>query len=86
MIDVLSSYNKYQDAKPALLYNLGMFCSYCEEAYHQQRDLHVEHVQPKGYEENGIKIYAHIEKKWVNFLYHVQHVMALTIKVRKMLF
>lgn len=68
MIDVLSSYNKYQDAKPALVYNLGMFCSCCEEAYHQQRDLHVEHVQPKGYEENGIKIYAHIEKEWSNFL------------------
>lgn len=67
-IDVLDSYDNYRDAKPALAYNLGMFCSYCEDAYHQLRDLHVEHVQPKGYEENGIKIYAHLEKDWSNFL------------------
>lgn len=67
-IDVLSSYNDYHDAKPALVYNLGMFCSYCEDAYHQPRDLHVEHVQPKNYKANGIKIYAHLEKEWSNFL------------------
>ncbi len=63
-----NTYNHYQDAKPALVYNLGKFCSYCEDAYHQERDLHVEHVQPKGYEENGVKIYAHLEKEWSNFL------------------
>ncbi len=67
-IDVLNSYDDYREAKPALVHNLGLFCSYCEEAYHQRRDLHVEHVQPKGYEENGIKIYAHLEKEWSNFL------------------
>lgn len=43
-IEILSQYNNYHNAKPALVYNLGLFCSYCEEAYHQQRDLHVEHV------------------------------------------
>lgn len=68
LIDVLKSYEDYRDAKPALACNLGMFCSYCEDAYHQLRDLHVEHVQPKGYEEDGRKIYAHLEKEWSNFL------------------
>ena len=67
-IDVLSHYNDYHDAKPALVHNLGVFCSYCEDAYHQPRDLQVEHVQPKGYEKNGIKIYAHLAKEWSNFL------------------
>ena len=67
-IDVRNFYKDYHDAKPALVYNLGLFCSYCEEAYHQARDLHVEHVQPKGYEENGVKIYARLEKEWSNFL------------------
>ena len=62
------TYNRYQDAKPALVHNLGMLCSYCEDAYHQESDLHVEHVQPKGYEVNGVKIYAHLEKEWSNFL------------------
>ena len=67
-IDVRDSYDDYRDAKPALVYNLGLFCSYCEDAYDQARDLHVEHVQPKGYEENGVKIYEHLEKEWSNFL------------------
>lgn len=67
-ITVLSRYNDYHDAKPSLVNNLGAFCSYCEEAYHQPRDLHVEHVQPKGYIENGVKLYAHLEKEWSNFL------------------
>lgn len=56
-----SVYNTYQDAKPALIFNLGQFCSYCEEAYHQPRDLHVEHVQPKT-------LYPDLETKWDNFL------------------
>jgi len=67
-IEVHSHYNDFHDAKPALVHNIGMFCSYCEEAYHQARDLHVEHVQPKGYEEHGYKIYAHLENEWSNFL------------------
>lgn len=65
---VQKSYNNYHEAKPALVANLGMFCSYCEESYHQQRDLHVEHIQPKKYEENHVKIYAHLETMWSNFL------------------
>lgn len=68
-IQVHKTYDDYHEAKPALVANLGMFCSYCEEAYHQQRDLHVEHIQPKGYTtEDGIKIYAHLETEWSNFL------------------
>lgn len=67
-IKILSQYNNYHNAKPALVSNLGSFCSYCEEAYHQERDLHVEHVQPKGYKYNGVKIYAHLETEWSNFL------------------
>ena len=60
---VLATYNPYKDAKPALVANLGRFCSYCEEAYHYDRDLHVEHVQPKG-----LAQYAHLEFDWTNFL------------------
>lgn len=67
-IEVRGHYDNYHDAKPALVYNLGLFCSYCEDGYHQARDLHVEHVQPKGYIENGVKIYAHLEYEWSNFL------------------
>ena len=52
---VAATYNPYQDAKAALVVNLGRFCSYCEEAYHYDRDLHVEHVQPKG-----LPQYAHL--------------------------
>lgn len=61
-------YPDYHNAKPDLIYNLGLFCSYCECAYQQGRDLHVEHVQPKGYVENGVKIYEHLENEWSNFL------------------
>lgn len=60
---VAATYNPYQDAKAALVANLGRFCSYCEEAYHYDRDLHVEHVQPKG-----LPQYAHLETQWTNFL------------------
>lgn len=67
-LTIHEKYDPYQDAKPALVKNLGVFCSYCEDAYHQERDLQVEHVQPKGYEENGVKIYANLEKEWSNFL------------------
>ena len=68
LLCVQSHYDNYRDAKPALVYNLGCFCSYCEESYHQKRDLDVEHIQPKNYKENGLKIYAHLETEWSNFL------------------
>lgn len=68
MLTIEKTYNPYQDAKPALVRTLGAFCSYCEDAYHQERDLHVEHVQPKNYEEHGVKIYAQLETEWSNFL------------------
>ena len=60
---VVGTYSPYQNAKPALVANLGRFCSYCEEAYHYDRDLHVEHIQPKG-----LPKYAHLETAWTNFL------------------
>lgn len=60
-IEVFSHYDDYRDAKAALVYNLGIFCSYCEDAYHQPRDLHVEHVQPKS-------LYSALETQWSNFL------------------
>lgn len=56
-------YNPYQSAKPVLIANIGKYCSYCEDAYHQDRDLHVEHVQPKG-----LPKYAHLRYAWDNFL------------------
>ena len=65
---VLKCYNDYRDAKPALEFNLGSFCSYCEDSYHQVRDLHVEHIQPKNLVLNGIKIYKTLETEWSNFL------------------
>lgn len=60
---VQADYNPYQDAKSALIANLGCICSYCEDAYHQPRDLQVEHVQPKG-----LLQYASLKTKWENFL------------------
>ena len=56
-------YNPYKSAKAVLIINIGRFCSYCEDAYHQDRDLHVEHVQPKG-----LSQYADLEFVWTNFL------------------
>ena len=50
VIEIKGSYPNYRDAKPALVFNLGSYCSYCEESYHQERDLHVEHIQPKSIE------------------------------------
>lgn len=66
---IREEYPNYRDAKPHLCRNLGTMCSYCEKAYTDGRDLHVEHVQPKGYkdaEENAL--YAHLETAWSNFL------------------
>ncbi len=63
-----SDYSPYKCAKLALIANLGMYCSYCEDAYHQERDLHVEHIQPKNIVVKSQKPYAHLETKWSNFL------------------
>lgn len=60
-IEIKSSYSRYQEAKSALIFNLGQICSYCEQAYHQDRDLAVEHVQPKSK-------YDSLKAQWSNFL------------------
>lgn len=58
---VQEQYGKYQDAKPALIANLGPYCSYCETRLPYTDTLHVEHVMPK-------KHYPALEKCWDNFL------------------
>lgn len=60
-LTIHEKYDPYQGAKPDLVKNLGEFCSYCEDAYHQERDLHVEHVQPKS-------LNSALENLWSNFL------------------
>ena len=66
---VKADYPNYRDAKPVLCENLGTVCSYCEKAYAEARDLHVEHIQPKGYKDaEGRLPYAHLETRWDNFL------------------
>lgn len=60
---VSKTYSPYQRAKKPLLENLGDYCSYCEVHNSNQRDLHVEHVQPKGLQQ-----YADLETEWSNFL------------------
>lgn len=42
------NYPNYKDAKHPLCMNLGTICSYCEKAYDDERDLQVEHIQPKN--------------------------------------
>lgn len=62
-------YNPYQDAKPYLCANLDYMCSYCEKTFKDERDLHVEHIQPKRYiDSTGKAIYANLISKWSNFL------------------
>lgn len=58
---VQDEYHPYQNAKPVLIKNLGRVCSYCENAYSLDRDLHVEHVLPKSKHED-------IMYRWDNFL------------------
>ena len=59
----------YHDAKPILCNNFGRCCSYCETAYNEERDLAVEHIQPKRYKAAaGRYVYAHLENEWSNFL------------------
>lgn len=65
---VEANYPKYREAKPSLVENLGPFCSYCENAYSYSRDLDVEHIQPKNFKKDGVKVYAHLETAWSNFL------------------
>lgn len=60
---VSETYDPYQSAKKTLMVNLGEYCSYCEVHNPNQRDLHVEHVQPKG-----LRQYADLQTKWSNFL------------------
>lgn len=63
------NYPNYKDAKHPLYMNLGTICSYCEKAYDDERDLQVEHIQPKKYKDaDGNYIYAHLETAWSNFL------------------
>lgn len=68
VFEVKERYDTYSDAKPVLESNIGAFCSYCEDAYHQRRDLDVEHIKPKNFKRNGIKPYAHMEHEWYNYL------------------
>lgn len=60
---VTEDYNPYQSAKPILIANMGNYCSYCECGYFYDRDLAVEHVQPKSIEQ-----YKSLQTKWTNFL------------------
>jgi hypothetical protein len=60
-------YSPYGTAKEDLITNLGPYCSFCgERGYFSALD--VEHVQPKNYVEGGVKVYAHLEEDWNNFL------------------
>ena len=68
ILEIYDDYPNYKDSKNALVYNLDMYCSYCECAFHYISDLHVEHVQPINYIENGVKPYKQLETKWSNFL------------------
>ena len=68
-LTVNASYNNYRMAKGPLVMNLGHVCSYCEKAYEEERDLQVEHIQPKGYKDAaGNLIYEHLKTEWSNFL------------------
>lgn len=60
---IQETYSKYRAAKPYLISNLGLYCSYCENAYRHSRDLHIEHVLPKS---NPLS--AHLSTSWDNFL------------------
>lgn len=60
---IVVDYIPYQTAKPALIANLGSYCSYCEVAIPVERDIAVEHIQPKG-----LPKYSTLETRWSNFL------------------
>ena len=65
---VQEDYNPYGNARPVLLANLGHYCSYCEEVFHNGTNLQTEHVQPKGFEKDCVKPYQDLSTKWDNFL------------------
>lgn len=60
---IQTDYDPYKNAKSVLVANIGTYCSYCEDAVHQERMLQVEHVQPKGLPKNAL-----LKTKWSNFL------------------
>ena len=60
---ISDTYTDYTDAKAILVANLDCSCSYCENAYNLERDLQVEHIQPKG-----LSRYTPLKTKWSNFL------------------
>ena len=60
---IKDKYIPYSTAKPILVANFGRFCSYCEDAFHQNRDLEVEHIHPKCKQK-----YKNQENDWENFL------------------
>ena len=68
-LKIEEDYHPYRKAKRDLCKNLGLFCSYCEKGYQDERDLAVEHVQPRKYkDEAGNMPYECLEAKWSNFL------------------
>ena len=60
-------YSPYGSAKDDLMENIGPYCSFCGRKGYASA-LDVEHIQPKKYKENGVYIYAHLAKRWDNFL------------------
>lgn len=64
-VQIKASYDDYGDAKPALVANLGSYCSYCER-FIRYESIHVEHIEPKNLtKQKGQKYYEH---DWKNFL------------------
>src|SRR5689334_15133526 len=61
-------FNRWTDAKPDLVNELGSFCSFCEK-YNSRSALHVEHIYGKGCTDAaGNLIYNHLRFRWDNFL------------------
>ena len=67
-VNVQDTYCPHTKARDVLVANLGHYCSYCESWIQVASNLQVEHVQPKGYQENGEYTYNHLKYKWSNFL------------------
>jgi len=65
---ILNDYRKHRESFPALVANLGQYCSYCECYSPCDSNLQVEHVQPVNLEINGIKPYKDLYSKWDNYL------------------
>jgi len=60
---IRADYSPYRKAKPALRANLGDYCSYCEVPIFVERNIEVEHIQPKG-----LTKYSVLKTRWSNFL------------------